>query len=146
MGWQDNPIMEWSEDNGATWVKISDHGRSPLSINVERIENRQRMANGTLRRYVVDKKRSFSCAWDNIPNVVTDFLANGQSGNWMEEFHDRVNGSFLMRLRAGSDRDLPVTDAGIEEYEVMITDFSKEVSKRGTAFDLLNIDITLEEV
>jgi len=136
--------MEWSED-GSTWVKISDHGRSPLSISVERLENKQRMANGTLRRYVVAKKRTFSCSWDNLPNVQVPFLANGQPGDWMEDFHNRVNGAFYMRLRAGSDRDkveIPET----QEVMVMITDFSKEVTKRGPSFDLLNIDITLEEV
>jgi hypothetical protein len=102
MSWKTNPVMEWSED-GTTWVKISDHGRSPLSITPERIEKKQRMADGTLRRYVIAKKRSFSCSWDHFPSKTTTFLAGGQPGDWMEEFHNRVNGAFYMRLRSGND-------------------------------------------
>jgi hypothetical protein len=138
--------MEWSTNGGSTWTKISDHGRTPVSINVTRIEKQQRMADGRLRRYVVAKKRSFSCSWKDIPSVATELLANGQPGEWMENFHDTVDGSFHMRFRAGSDRDLVLTGMSGEVLEVVITDFSKEVTKRGPAFDLWNLDITLEEV
>lgn len=144
--WKVNPIMEWSLDGGNTWYKISDHGRSPLSITVERIESKQRMADGTLRRYVVSKKRTFSCSWDNFPDKTTSFLANGQSGEWMEDFHNTNDGAFHMRLREGSDRDLSLTGLNGTVLQVMITDFSKEVVKRGVALDLWNMDITLEEV
>lgn len=146
MGWTDNPIMEWSTDGGATWTKISDHGRSPLSVSVERIENKQRMANGTLRRYVVSKKRSWSTSWENLPDKNVAFLANGQAGSWMENFHNTVDGSFHMRVRAGSDRDTSITELDGEVYEVMITEFSKEIIKRGQAFDIWALDMTLEEV
>lgn len=140
--WKTNPIMEWSTDGGTTWSSISDHGRAPLDISVDRIEVKQRMANGRMRRYVVAKKHTFTVSWENLPSESVPFLANGQSGNWMEDFHNNTNGSFMMRLRAGKDisANTPVT------YEVMITDFSKEIRKRTPSFDLLNIDITLEEV
>lgn len=150
MGWQENPIMEWLDPRPDSptfgdWVKISDHGREPLAIAIERIENKQRMADGTLRRYVVAKKRTFSTAWSNFPSVATDFLANGQPGEWMEQFHNEVNGEFKMRLRAGSDRGT-ATASLTEEYMVMITDFSKDIEKRGLQFDMWSMDITLEEV
>ena len=151
MNWKQNPIMEWYDPREGSptynqWVKISDHGRSSLSIDYERIENSQRMANGMMRRYVVAKKRTYSCSWENLPNTDTDFLANGQSGEWMEDFHDEVDGAFRMRIRAGSDVDLPTSDPGIEEVLVMFSDYSRETSKRGAAFDLWNVDISLEEV
>jgi hypothetical protein len=140
MGWQDNPIMEWSLD-GTTWTKISDHGRSPLDIAIERIENKQRMADGRL-------------SWDNMPSKATSFLANGQAGDWLEDFHNTVNGSFKMRLRAGSDVSASsITRNGTENdldnervFDVMISDFTKQIIKRGPAFDLWSLDITLEEV
>lgn len=156
MSWKTNPIMEWydtrttvngvANPNKNKWVKISDHGRSPLSISVERIENKQRMADGTLRRYVVSKKRTFDCSWENFPDRDGAFLANGQAGQWMEDFHNDQDSSFRMRLRSGEDQGKATTDASIEEVNVMIVDFSKEVVKRGPAFDLWTIDISLEEV
>lgn len=144
--WKTNPIMEWSSDGGTTWFQVSDHARDPVQVTVERIENIQRMADGTLRRYVVAKKHTFSCAWTGIPSVTGEWLANGQPGSWMESFHDSQNGSFLMRLRAGSDRDTTFTGVQGTVYTVMITDFSKEVGKRSMFYDFWNMNITLTEV
>lgn len=146
MPWTTNPIMEWSDDGGTTWYQISDHGRDALSISVERLENKQRMANGTMRRYVVAKKYSFSMAYTNLPSVATSFLANGQPGQWMEDWHNEHDGAFLMRLRAGSDRDNDLQGLEGKVLTVMISDFSKEVVKRSPQFDIWNLDITLEEV
>lgn len=147
MSWKTNPIMEWWDVRGTpAWVKITDHNRSPLSVNVERFETNTRMSDGTLRRYYVTKKRTWSCSWENLPSEEGTLLANGKAGSWMEDFHDETNGSFLMRLRKGADVNKNVTDATIEEVRVMITDFSKEVTKRGPNTDLWSLDITLEEV
>lgn len=144
--WTGNAGMEWSSDNGTTWYKISDHGRDPINIAIERLENAQRMADGTMRRYVIGKKHTITTAWANIPSVATTQLANGQTGAWMENFHDTVDDSFLVRLRAGSDRDTTFTGQQGTILTVMITDFSKEVVKRGTQFDWWNLSITLTEV
>ncbi len=145
MPWTTNPVMEWSSDGGSTWTKISDHGRAPLDVAIERIETKQRMGDGTLRRYTVAKKRTWSTSWENIPDKNVSFLANGQSGIWMENFHNTIDGSFLMRLRAGSDVDINYTGGNGTVVEVMISDFSKNVTKRGKAFDLWNMSISLEE-
>jgi hypothetical protein len=138
--WKDNTIMFWND--GGTFQKITDHGRSSLSETTERIENKQRMVDGTLRRYSVTKKRSWTCSWDNIPS--TNLKAAGLTtvdGGWagedMESFHNRTDGSFQVQFRRG--------DGTVTTVTVMIGDFSKEVVKRGIV-DLWNLDITLEEV
>jgi hypothetical protein len=138
--WKDNTIMFWN-DSG-TWRKITDHGRSSLSESTERIENKQRMVDGTLRRYSVAKKRSWTCSWDNIPstNLKTAGLSTvdgGWAGEDMETFHNNTDGSFQVQFRRG--------DGTVTTATVMIGDFSKEVVKRGIV-DLWNLDITLEEV
>lgn len=150
--WKDNPIMEWWDTRvyvghpAASWVKISDHNRQPLAVTVERIETKQRMADGTMRRYVVAKKRSWSTSWENLPSRAGSLLVNGQSGEWMEQFHSDTDGSFLMRLRKGGDQSKDTTDSTIEEVRVMISDFSKSTVKRGVNTDLWTLDLTLEEV
>lgn len=144
--WKTNPIMEWSSDNGTTWYQISDHGRDPLQVSVVRIENVNRMADGTLRRFVVAKKHTFECSWTGIPSNTGTWLANGQPGSFIENWHDTVNGAFLVRLRAGSDRDTTFTGTQGTIYTMMITDFSKEIGKRSTSYDFWNLDVTLEEV
>jgi len=50
----DNAIMFWHD--GTQYRKITDHGRSPLQVSIERIEKKQRMADGTLRRHSICKE------------------------------------------------------------------------------------------
>jgi len=141
--------MEWWDTRSTpAWVVITDHNRSPLSVSWERIETKDRMVDGTLRRYVVGKKRTWTCSWENLPSSTSGgLLSNGQSGDWMEQFHFDTDASFLMRLRKGADTNTATTSLPTsQEVRVMITDFSKEVVKRGLNTDLWSLSITLEEV
>ena len=47
---------------------LSDHNRGELGINFERIEQKRRMVNGTMRSYHVADKRSISISWDMLPS------------------------------------------------------------------------------
>jgi hypothetical protein len=138
--WTTNTIMYWNDGSG--FQKITDHGRSALTESVERIEQKTRMADGTLRRYSVAKKRSWSCSWDMIPSTNSNpkgikTADGGWAGESIEAFHIATNGAFDMQLRRG--------DGTITTVTVMISDFSKEVAKRGIV-DFWNLDITLDEV
>lgn len=140
MAWTDNAIMFWHD--GISFKKVTDHKRSPLSVSIERIEKKQRMANGTLRRYTVAKKRTWATSWDMIPSTNTKSnglktVDGGLSGEQIESFHNSTNGAFQMQLRRG--------DGTVETVTVMISDFSKEVVKRGVV-DFWNLNVTLEEV
>jgi hypothetical protein len=157
--WTANSIMFWANAAGSL-VKVTDHNRSALSEDIERIENKQRMADGTLRRYTVSKKRTWSCQWENLPstNLVAAGLKTvdgGMSGEDIEAFHNATDGAFRLVLRRGSAKDLatpnpadsalPYQDSNFYITKVMISDYNKEVTKRGRV-DLWSLSITLEEV
>jgi hypothetical protein len=152
MSWKENAIMYFSDDNGSNWHKITDHNRQPLNITYNRIENSNRMANGTLRRYSIAKKRQFSTNWENIPSIAVPSgngmgtVDGGFGGEDLRDWHDDHDGAFLLRLRTGQDINKDITDGTIEEVTVMITDFSAEKHKRGPNVDLWNVNLTLEEV
>ena len=155
MAWKTNPIMEWSIDNGSTWVQVTDHGRSELNVDVEPIETKQRMVNGTMRKFTVAKKRTFSWSWNNLPDKPVTFLANGTThGNWLESFYNSTNGAFLMRLRSGSDEALSnvvrngtsLGEDNTRVFTVMFSEYSKSVVKRGRTFDMWNVTMSVEEV
>lgn len=139
--WIDNAIMFWHD--GTQYRKITDHNRSALQVSINRIEKKQNMTDGTLRRHSIAKKRTWSCSWENLPSKtgVVGYL-NTADGGWagedIENFHDTHDAEFNMQLREG--------DGTVTVVKVMITDFSKEVSKRGPGIDLWNLSITLEEV
>lgn len=152
--WKTNPIMTW---NG---TRLSDHGRAPLQQTVERIGTDKRTVNGTLRRQFIKNKKSWSVSWENIPstNSVSAGMKTadgGMSGEQIESFYNTTPGAFRLLLRRGSaigladvnpaDSALPFEDSNFYVVKVMITDFTKEVSKRGIV-DLWNVSVSLEEV
>lgn len=140
MVWTTNTIMYWHD--GSVFQKVTDHNRSPLSWDVERIERKQRMVDGTLRRHTVAKKRTWSCSWEMLPNTNAGTglhtADGGMAGEDIEAFHNSKDAEFQMQLREGDGTILTVT--------VMISEFSKEVTKRGPNTDLWSLSITLEEV
>lgn len=152
--WTTNLIMEW---NG---TKVADHGRAPLSQNTERIGIDKRMADGTLRRQHVAVKKSWQTSWENLPSTNSKpngmkTAGGGMAGEDIEEFYYNTPGKFRLVLRRGSAIDkvtpnpseaaLPYEDDDFYICNVMLTEFSKEIRKRGVV-DLWSVSITLEEV
>lgn len=128
-------LIRWTNSGGT--VMVSDHNRSDLSVDVERIETAKRMANGTMRKYWVADKRTFSTSWSMLPNT-NAFTVDGHAGaDDLENFYNSTIGSFDMRLTYGN--------APEKLYAVMFTDFSKTLTKRGK-FDFYEVDVTMEEV
>lgn len=153
-GWKDNAIMEWDG------VKVTDHGRGPLSENTERIGTDKRMADGTLRRQYVGVKRKWSVQWDAMPStnsVLTGYktVDGGMAGEDIENFYYNNPGKFRLVLRRGSAIDkatpnpaetsLPFEDSDFYVANVMLTEFTKEVRKRGSV-DFWSVSVTLEEI
>lgn len=124
-------IMAWNDN------RITDHNRSEVSVDVERIETSKRMANGTLRKYVVADKRTFGVSWSDLPHSA-DYTVDGfWGGEEIENFYNTVPGAFDLRLTYGTGE--------VETFRVMLTDFSKDITKRGR-FDFWDVNVTMEEV
>ena len=84
-----NPIS-----HSGTWYKLTDHNRQPIQIGYEVIETSKRMANGTMRKYVISKKIKASTDWQNLPtlssNVVDYYLDQTYivGGSWIKAFYE----------------------------------------------------------
>ncbi len=119
--------------------KLTDHNRSPISISFEKIENRERMANGTLRTYVVATKRNIKVTWDDLPRQDIHTADGFWGANSLKAFYDDYsNQPFWVTINYG--------DGTNESIHMMFTDFSVKLSKRSIYTDLYNIDLGLEEV
>jgi len=162
--WTKNTIMSWigTGPNGVTGTfKVSDHSREGLNVSTNRHGTDKRMANGTLRRFHIRNHRQWSLSWSVLPSIQGPhgFLRpvdGGMSGRELEDFYDANPGRFRMVIRNGSAEGKVVPagattlgakyeDADFYGADVMITEFSHEISKRG-AVDLWRVQITLEEV
>lgn len=124
-------LMRW---NGNA---VTDHNRQQLNIDVERIEKKQRMANGILRKYIVADKRTFQTSWNMLPKLTSQTVDGYWGADAIETFYNTVTGSFSLEISDG--------DAEVNTYNVMFSDFSKNVVKRGSV-DYWEISVTMEEV
>jgi hypothetical protein len=160
--------------DGTTWYKLTDHNREPFKIGYEVIDKTSRMADGTLRRYVIARKHKVTASWkmtttldsDAIDYVSTD-STSGKAGAWMKSFYE-TNVFFpvyLKLINAATDLNTPGSypdgttyysskDASSEAiiYQTYITGFDYEVVKRSVGGnqnngrDLVNISIEFTEV
>lgn len=119
--------------------KLTDHNRSPISISIEKIENKERMANGTLRKFVVANKKTLKISWENLPRQDAATADGKWGASSMKSFYDtNGDGPFWVTINYG--------DGTNESIQVMFQDFNIKLSKRGIYTDLYDIDFGLEEV
>lgn len=61
-------IAQLISSNGEV-INLTDHGRAPMSIDYQTIENAQRMADGRMRKYVIASKKTINFSWSMIPSL-----------------------------------------------------------------------------
>lgn len=129
----------FSKPSLMTWAgnKITDHNRSDLAVSVTRIEEKTRMANGTMRKYVIADKRTFSTSWDNLPHAAGFTVDGFWAKREMESFYNLNPGPFDLVVHNG--------DGLAETYTVMFSKFDCTVSKRGV-YDFWKVTVEMEEV
>jgi hypothetical protein len=155
------------------FMVLSDHNRSEISFNTERIEKRQRTINGRMRSYHIADKLNISFSWNNLPSrshaLVADFNSSGASplknstseytadggagGVQLLDWYENHKGPFWMYLSYDKYSNFGNDDAAfahLNSYsqimQVYFSDFNYTVTKRGGSnFDLWNVSVTLEE-
>lgn len=154
------------------FIILTDHNRSEISVEKNRIANRARTINGTMRNYHITDKKTYSVSWELLPSrafdydpefnssgiisssaTLQDFIVdNGASGVEMLNWHENHTGPFYLLLsydkynEFSSNKYNRLTQYS-EVVHAYITSFSYNIVKRGgTNFDMWDIDIELEEV
>ena len=155
--------------NGTTWYKLTDHNREPIQTDIELIESQSRMANGSLRKYIVAKKHKVSTSWTFLPTKTAETADGNYGAAWIESFYNANSGIpiYLKIVESVLEAD-PATGAvpdesgdkfktaatessvtnatGSKTYSVFITNFSKTISKRSRIADYVDIDIEFTEI
>ena len=124
-------LMKWNS------TAVTEHNREALDVTPKRIETANRMADGTMRKYVVATKKEFSTSWTNLPSATTATVDGFMGGAAILAFYEANIGDFTLQITNG--------DGTTETYTVMFTDFNKKIKKRGPV-DLYDISVTMEEV
>ena len=134
-------IMRWKDPSVSNLtVYPTEHNRDALSVDFEQIENKQRMVNGTMRKWKVAIKRTWSTSWTDVPHS-SEFTVDGKMGG------EEMEGFYLAREYDGLPFDVTILsgDGSQATASVMFSDFSKSIKKRGR-YDFWDVSLTLEEV
>lgn len=133
-------------DTTQAWIKLTEHNRSEISMSVERIEQTQRMANGSLRKFFVADKKQFSVSWNMLPGTRVYTVDNQWGALDLIEFYNSSEGqsTFDIRLnfaKSGTSQE----SSGYEQYTVSCTSFNATLIKRGEV-PFYNVSMTMEQV
>jgi hypothetical protein len=110
----------WISPDNNTWYKLTDDNRAPMQITPTRIEQVQRMADGTMRKFVIASKDVIDLSWTYIPSASSTLYTGGGStgpfspttdGNYgagfMKAFYDQyVFQPIYVRIVKGTDNYL----------------------------------------
>lgn len=129
-----------------TWNKVTEHNRSPVELNIERIERVVRTSNGTLRKNHIADKRSFSMSWEMLPSYRNLTVDGGWGAEDLRQFYLSDDGKKTFNIRinlakTGSDQ----SSSGFEPYTVSISNCNFTVVKRGLQ-PHWNVSLTMDEV
>lgn len=97
-----SPINASPDELLSSFLILSDHNRSPIDVNIERIEKRQRMANGAMRSFFIADKLSINVSWSMLPS--RSFLVSPG--------FDAITGKPQTGILTPDDIQRPYTDDG----------------------------------
>jgi hypothetical protein len=135
------------QDAAGAWQKLTEHNRSPISVDVQRIEQSSRMANGSLRKLFIADKKNVSTSWSMLPSYSTMTVDGGWGAEDIKAFYlsAKGQGTFNAKIAYNSSRT--------EEFVASFTSCSFNIIKRNvkanaadTAQLFWDVSIALEEV
>ena len=132
--------------NTLGWRNITEHNRSEFAVDSMRIEQSQRMSNGTLRKFHIADKKRFGLSWSMLPTYRTLTVDGYWGAEDLRTFYASDEGKGTFRIRVNFAKDgTNQSSSGYEEYTVSFTDCSFAVVKRGIQAHW-NVSMMMEEV
>jgi hypothetical protein len=133
-------------DGSLKYNKVSEHNRSQFDISTDRIEKQQRMSNGTLRKFFIADKKTFTLSWDMLPSYRTFTVDGAWGAEDLRTFYSSAEGQSSFNIRVNLAKDgTNQESANYEQYNVVFSNCSFTVLKRGTQ-PFWDVSITLVEV
>ena len=162
-----------TNSNNMVWYKLSDHNRQPINITYTLIESTDRMANGTLRKFIVARKFIIKADWKDLPsldsNLVDYITKNGdyaKGAAWIKAFYEGNYGNpiyvkLIFAKEGAQQNDIPdgiyldsENNTNGNVYNAFMTTFTYNVTKRrtnstaatNTGYDYVDVSIEFTEI
>jgi hypothetical protein len=145
--------------NNSTWYKLTDHNRGEITVTPELIQNESRMANGTLKKYVIAQKDKISTSWSYVPSKTSECVDGNRGAAWLESFYKaNVGVPIYVKLivselttdpargAAPDDSYFVTAQSGLKTYNAFISNFSKRIINRTKISDYVSMDIEFTEI
>jgi len=93
-------------------IKLSEHNRQPVSLNPERIEKTQRMANGSLRKFFIADKMNMQLSWTMLPSYSSQTVDLGYGAIDLKSFYEGSQDKAAGALSGTKNFDVTVRYGG----------------------------------
>lgn len=144
--------LSLSSKNQLRFRRVTEHNRSPLSLNTNRIEQSSRMANGTTRKYFIADKLNIAASWEMVPSFRNETVDGGWGAEDLKNFYESAAGRGAFRIKLNPtvfSPDLITDSAGALSddytYTMMFTSCDFTIMKRGLQ-PFWSVNLTLEQV
>ena len=144
--------LSFSNSNSLRFRRLTEHNRQPLSLNTERIESVQRMANGTLRKYFIADKLTLSVSWEMVPSFRNETVDGAWGAEDIKNFYESTAGRGTFRVKINptvfSPSLVEQSDGALADdytYTMVFTSCDFTVLKRGLQ-TFWSVNISLEQV
>lgn len=98
--------------NGTSTYYLSDHNRDTLTESYEMIEKSARTANGTLRKYVIASKKTWSTSWTMLPGASPQTVDGYMGALDLKDFYDsNIDNTLTLEFYTG--RSIPITSGAV---------------------------------
>lgn len=126
--------------------RTSEHNRSEFNMGVNRIKQSVRMANGTLREFIIADKKIFSVSWSMLPSYRNETVDGAWGAEDLKTFYESAAGQVAFRIKINSSLS-PTTAESLTNniYTVVFNQFDCTLSKRGIQ-PYWSVNISLEQV
>jgi hypothetical protein len=127
---------------------LSEHNRAPVSISIDRIQQTQRMSNGTLRKFFIADKKTINISWSMLPSRASYTVDEKYGARDIKDFYESATGkgSFPVTVKYGNT-------ANAENLTMIFTSCNFELVRRNARIihtdepqELWNVSLTMEEV
>jgi hypothetical protein len=159
-----------TQSASTVFYPLTDHNRDPFKIGYDTIEKANRMADGTMRKFVVARKKKVSVSWKDIPSGTLtptnpassqvsglNFTVDGNKGGaWMKSFYETnlftpvrvklIHSKDDYNINAASGFYPSSANPVYEEFWAFITSFDYEVNKRFSLTDMVNVSLEFTEI
>lgn len=126
--------------------RVSEHNRSELSVGTNRIKQSTRMANGTLREFIIADKKIFSTSWNMLPSYRNETVDGGWGAEDLKTFYESAAGQTAFRIKINTSLSSSSAESATNNiYTVIFSGFDCTLSKRGIQ-PYWSVNFSLEQV